>query len=112
MAPHGQAPRYPEVAFHTQNQKTSPVASRRQKCFTSASAEYNRFFAENRLKNYRGRDEWKKWKNIQRSFGYVFFGLELILSALIVYTMTSRLNTHEPTLPPAITQPAVPGGKP
>jgi len=57
-------------------------------------------------------DEWKKWKNIHRSFGYVFFGLGLILLALIVYAMMSRLNTHEPTTPPSITQSAVPGGKP
>ena len=73
---------------------------------------YNRFVAENRLEDYRVKDEWKKWKNIHRSFGYVFFGLGLILLALIVYAMTSRLNTHAPTTPPAITQPAVPGGKP
>ena len=56
-------------------------------------------------------DEWKKWKNIHRSFGYVFFGLGLILLALIVNAMTSRLDTHGPTSPPSITQPAVPGGK-
>jgi hypothetical protein len=73
---------------------------------------YNRFVAENRLEDYRVKDEWKKWKNIHRSFGYVFFGLELILLALIVYAVTSRLTTHEPMTSQAIAQPAVPGGKP
>ena len=34
---------------------------------------YNRLVVENRLEDYRGKDEWKKWKNIHRSFGYVFF---------------------------------------
>ena len=33
---------------------------------------YNRLVAENRLEDYRGKDERKKWKNIHRLFGYVF----------------------------------------
>ena len=73
---------------------------------------YNRFVAETRLEDYPVKDEWNKWKNIHLSFGYVFFGLGLILLALIVYAMTSQLSTHEPTTPPANIQPAVPGGKP
>ena len=44
-------------------------------------------------------DEWKKWKNLHRSFGYVFLGLGFILLALIVNAMTSRLTTHETTTP-------------
>jgi hypothetical protein len=73
---------------------------------------YNRLVAENRLEDYLLKDEWKKWKNIHRSFGYVFVGLGLILLALIVDAMTSGLNTHEPKTTPAVTQPGVPGGKP
>jgi cytochrome b subunit of formate dehydrogenase len=53
---------------------------------------YDRLVAENRLEEYRVKDEWKKWKNIHRSFGYVFFGLGLVLLVLIVYAMTSRLG--------------------
>jgi cytochrome b subunit of formate dehydrogenase len=30
---------------------------------------YNRLVAKNQLEDYRGKDEWKKWKNIHRSFG-------------------------------------------
>ncbi len=73
---------------------------------------HNRSVAENRLEDYRVKDEGKKWKNVHCSFGYVFFGRELILLALIVYAVTSRLSSHEPTAPPAITQPPVPEGKP
>jgi cytochrome b subunit of formate dehydrogenase len=56
---------------------------------------YDRIVAENRLEEYRVQDEWKKWKNIHRSFGYVFFGLGLILLVLIIYAMTSRLRGGE-----------------
>ncbi|MGA7579344.1 MAG: hypothetical protein ACLQUW_05595 [Desulfobaccales bacterium] len=73
---------------------------------------YIRFVAENRLEDYRVKDEWNRWKDIHRSFSHVFFGLGSVLLALIVYAMTSRLNTHEPMTHPSITQPAVAGGKP
>jgi cytochrome b subunit of formate dehydrogenase len=56
---------------------------------------FDRLVTENRLEEHRVKDEWEKWKNIHRSFGYVFFGLGLILLALIVYAMTSRLHSHE-----------------
>ena len=36
-------------------------------------------------------DEWFRWKNIAKSFGYFFFGLGLVLLALIIYAMLSRL---------------------
>jgi hypothetical protein len=62
---------------------------------------YDRLVAENRLEEHRVKDEWEKWKNIHRSFGYVFFSVGLILLVLIVYAMTSRLHSHEaePTTP-------------
>jgi len=37
---------------------------------------------------YRIKDE---WKNIAKTFGYFFFGLGLVLLALIIYAMVSRL---------------------
>jgi hypothetical protein len=37
------------------------------------------------------RDEWERWKSIARFFGFLFFGLGLVLLALIVYAMVSRL---------------------
>jgi cytochrome b subunit of formate dehydrogenase len=72
---------------------------------------FDRLVAENRLDDYRVKDEWKKWKNIHRSFGYFFFGLGLILLVLIIYAMTSRLHSREPVAPPAALHSAE-GGKP
>ena len=44
-----------------------------------------------KLDQHRVRDEWLQWKNIARSFGYLFFGLGVILLLLIIYAMVSRL---------------------
>jgi hypothetical protein len=46
--------------------------------------------AEGRLDEYRVR-EWEHWKSIARSFGYLFFGMGVILLVLIAYAMASRL---------------------
>ncbi len=53
---------------------------------------YDRLVADNRLDQYRIKDEWFQWKNIARSFGYGFFGLGLVLLVLIIYAMASRLG--------------------
>jgi cytochrome b subunit of formate dehydrogenase/nitrate/TMAO reductase-like tetraheme cytochrome c subunit len=52
---------------------------------------YDRLQAEGRLDDFRTRDEWHQWKGIARSFGYLFFGLGLVLLLLIIYAMASRL---------------------
>jgi cytochrome b subunit of formate dehydrogenase len=52
---------------------------------------YDRLVAEGRLDQHRIKDEWERWKSIARSFGYFFFGLGVILLALIIYAMASRL---------------------
>jgi cytochrome b subunit of formate dehydrogenase len=52
---------------------------------------YDRLVAEGRLDQHRVRDEWLQWKNIARSFGYLFFGLGVLLLLLIIYAMVSRL---------------------
>ena len=52
---------------------------------------HDRLMAAGRLDDYRVKDEWFQWKNIARTFGYLFFGLGLVLLALIVYAMVSRL---------------------
>jgi cytochrome b subunit of formate dehydrogenase len=52
---------------------------------------YDRLLATGRLDEYRVRDEWSRWKSIAKTFGYSFFGLGLILLALIIYAMVSRL---------------------
>ena len=49
---------------------------------------YDRLVAEGKLDEHRVRDEWERWKNIARSFGYFFFGLGVILLILIIYAMT------------------------
>jgi cytochrome b subunit of formate dehydrogenase len=71
---------------------------------------YDRLVNEKHLEEYRVKDEWQRWKNIARSFGYVFFGLGLILLVLIVYAMVSRLHSHEAEAQgrsrPAVVQPA------
>ena len=52
---------------------------------------YDRLVATGKLDEFRVRDEWFRWKNIAKSFGYFFFGLGLVLLALIIYAMLSRL---------------------
>jgi cytochrome b subunit of formate dehydrogenase len=52
---------------------------------------YDRLVTENRLDEHRVRDEWFRWKNIARSFGYFFFGLGVFLLLLIIYAMVTRL---------------------
>ena len=54
---------------------------------------YDRLVAEGRLEEHRVKDEWERWKTIARSFGYLFFGVGVILLMLIAYAMISRL-TH------------------
>jgi cytochrome b subunit of formate dehydrogenase len=54
---------------------------------------YDRLVAEGRLDAHRVQDEWERWKGIARSFGYLFFGIGVVLLLLIVYAMSSRL-TH------------------
>jgi len=52
---------------------------------------YDRLLASGKLDQYRVKDEWERWKGIARSFGYIFFGLGLVLLALIIYAMVTRL---------------------
>lgn len=52
---------------------------------------YERLVATGRLDQYRIRDEWFRWKNIARFFGYFFFGLGMVLLVLIIYAMITRL---------------------
>ena len=52
---------------------------------------YDRLVAEGKLDDHRVKDEWERWKNIARSFGYFFFGLGLVLLGLIIYAMAIRL---------------------
>jgi len=52
---------------------------------------YDRLVAAGKLDDFRVRDEWIRWKNIAKSFGYLFFGLGLMLLVLIIYAMVSRL---------------------
>ena len=52
---------------------------------------YERLLATGRLDDFRVRDEWFRWKNIARFFGYFFFGLGMVLLVLIIYAMITRL---------------------
>ena len=52
---------------------------------------YDRLVAEGRLDDFRVRDEWLRWKTIARTFGYIFFGMGVILLLLIIYAMVTRL---------------------
>ena len=52
---------------------------------------YDRLVAEGKLDDYRVRDEWFRWKEIAKTFGYLFFGTGLILLVLIAVAMTTRL---------------------
>ncbi|MBU6411024.1 MAG: hypothetical protein KGR98_11620, partial [Verrucomicrobia bacterium] len=53
---------------------------------------YDQLVAEGKLDAHRVRDEWERWKNIARTFGYIFFGLGLVLLVLIIYAMATRLS--------------------
>jgi predicted CXXCH cytochrome family protein len=52
---------------------------------------YDRLLSTGKLEDHRVRDEWQRWSDIARTFGYLFFGTGLILLALIVVAMTTRL---------------------
>jgi cytochrome b subunit of formate dehydrogenase len=52
---------------------------------------YSRLVTEGKLDEHRLRDEWLRWKNIARAFGYFFFGLGIVLLGLIIYAMITRL---------------------
>jgi cytochrome b subunit of formate dehydrogenase len=52
---------------------------------------YDRLLAGGRLEDLRVKDEWERWKAIARSFGYLFFGVGVILLILIIYAMVTRL---------------------
>ena len=52
---------------------------------------YDRLVATGRLDAHRVKDEWEGQKTIARTFGFLFFGTGLVLLALIVYAMVSRL---------------------
>jgi hypothetical protein len=52
---------------------------------------WDRLVAAGKLEDFRVRDEWFRWKNIAKTFGYFFFGLGLVLLALIIFAMVSRL---------------------
>jgi cytochrome b subunit of formate dehydrogenase len=52
---------------------------------------FERLMSAGRLDDLRVKDEWERWKSIARSFGYLFFGLGIILLILIIYAMVSRL---------------------
>ena len=52
---------------------------------------YDRLVATGKLDEHRVRDEWFRWKNIAKSFGYFFFILGLVLLVLIIYAMVTRL---------------------
>ncbi len=52
---------------------------------------YDRLVATGKLDQYRVRDEWDRWKKIARPIGFTFFGIGLVLLALIIYAMVTRL---------------------
>lgn len=54
---------------------------------------YDRLVAAGRLEIYRIKaDDWEGRKNIAKTMGFIFFGTGLILLALIIYAMVSRLG--------------------
>ena len=52
---------------------------------------YDRLVASGSMEAHRVKDEWEGRKVIARGFGFLFFGTGLVLLALIVYAMVSRL---------------------
>jgi cytochrome b subunit of formate dehydrogenase len=72
------------VIFSGRISKTELVHERRR--------WYDRMVAAGRLDTYRVKDDWEGRKNIARTFGFMFFGIGLVLLVLIVYAMASRLG--------------------
>ena len=54
---------------------------------------YDRLVDTGRLDSIRATDEWTQWRKVIHPLGYLAFGLGLVLLALIVYAMGSRLIT-------------------
>ena len=54
---------------------------------------YDRLLASGKLEVFRVKaDDWEARKHIAKSFGFIFFGTGLLLLALIIYAMVSRLG--------------------
>jgi len=53
---------------------------------------YDRLVAKGKLDDHRVKDDWHLRKNIMRAFGFLFFGVGLLLLVLIIYAMISRLG--------------------
>ncbi|MEI7731093.1 MAG: hypothetical protein WCO56_16065 [Verrucomicrobiota bacterium] len=52
---------------------------------------YDRLVAAGRLEDFRVKDEWQSWKTIARMFGFLAFGIGVVLLVLIIYAMVSSL---------------------
>jgi cytochrome b subunit of formate dehydrogenase len=52
---------------------------------------YDRLVAAGRLDSIRETDSWTQWRRVVHPLGYFAFGIGLVLLALIVYAMSSRL---------------------
>lgn len=52
---------------------------------------YDRMAATGKLDSMRNKDEWSQWQRVIQPLGFLAFGIGLVLLALIVYAMTSRL---------------------
>ncbi|MDX2109004.1 MAG: cytochrome c3 family protein [Verrucomicrobiota bacterium] len=53
---------------------------------------YDRLVASGRLEIHRVKDDWESRKAISKAMGFIFFGVGLVLLALIVYAMASRIG--------------------
>jgi cytochrome b subunit of formate dehydrogenase len=53
---------------------------------------YDRLVAAGKLELYRVKDDWEGRKGIAKASGFLFFGTGLVLLALIIYAMISRLG--------------------
>ena len=52
---------------------------------------YDRLESEGRLEQTPPNGEWQQWKRIAYTFGYICFGIGLVLLVLILYAMAARL---------------------
>ncbi len=53
---------------------------------------YDRLVASGTLERFRVKDEWEGRKKMAKAMGFIFFGTGLVLLALIIYAMASRLG--------------------
>jgi len=55
---------------------------------------FDRLFKEKKPETLRAQDEWEGWRPIAKTFGFIAFGIGLLLAPAIFTAMLFRLISH------------------